>query len=153
MSNQKEIVSKMLLKKFQEIEMEIELNRVNKINGIEGHLSHLECCERILRDYNYFEEEYPELKHIFESLKEQLENKEFDYYRNKTKNTITRLFYKDGRINENVKITIPMNIKLRGYIRTFRKLDLENGEFWNDLYNTDDFDIEKLNDYVNNPII
>jgi len=150
MSNQKEFISKMLLNTLQEIETEIELIQVNKIRDIQGQILHLERCERILRDYNYFEEEYPELKHMFESVKEQLKIKEFDYYRNTTKNTLTRLFYKDGRINENLKITIPMNIKLRGYIRAFRNLDLEDGDLWNEMYNTDDFSIDRLNDHINN---
>jgi len=146
-NNQKEKLNEIYMFKFENIEDKID--RLEKIEDIESHKSNLRICEKALKRNDY-ENICPELKYKYDMLVEQLENKEFDYYRNSTKYTLARLFYKDGRINENLKFTVSMIDKIKGYIRTFRKLDLENGEFWNDLYNTDDFDIERLNNYMDN---
>ncbi|MHA2085442.1 MAG: hypothetical protein ACXABD_16930 [Candidatus Thorarchaeota archaeon] len=89
---------------------------------------------------------------MFDSLIERLENKEFEYYRDSTKYTLTRLFYKDGRINENLKFTFSMLDKIEGFIRTFNNLNLEDGDLWNEMYNTNDFSIERLDNYMENLI-
>jgi hypothetical protein len=110
-------------------------------------MTHLKLCEKALRVNNY-EEECPELKHMYDNLIEELENKEFEYYRNATKYTLTRLFYKDGRLNVNLKMTVPMVIKIKEFIRTFNNLNLENGDLWNEIYKTDNFCIQALTYYM-----
>lgn len=142
-------LEQMYYEKFERIEN--ELYQLKKIEDIKGHISHLKLCEKALRVNNY-EVEYPQLKHMFDSLIERLENKEFEYYRDSTKYTLTRLFYKDGRINENLKFTFNMIDKIEGFIRTFNNLNLEDGDLWNEMYNTNDFSIERLDNYMENLI-
>jgi hypothetical protein len=142
-------LEQMYYEKFERIEN--ELYQLKKIEDIKGHISHLKLCEKALRVNNY-EVEYPQLKHMFDSLIERLENKEFEYYRDSTKYTLTRLFYKDGRINENLKFTFSMLDKIEGFIRTFNNLNLEDGDLWNEMYNTNDFSIERLDNYMENLI-
>jgi hypothetical protein len=142
-------LEQMYYEKFERIEN--QLHQLKKIEDIKGRIFDLKLCEKALRVNNY-EVEYPQLKHMLDSLIERLENKEFEYYRDSTKYTLTRLFYKDGRINENLKFTLSMLDKIEGFIRTFRYLNLEDGDLWNEMYNTNDFSIERLDNYMENLI-
>jgi hypothetical protein len=143
----KEKLNEIYMNRFENIKFKID--RLRKIEDIESQKSNLRICEKALKRNDY-ENICPELKYEYDMLVEQLENKEFDYYRNSTKYTLTRLFYKDGRINENLKFTLSMIDKINGYIRTFKNLDLEDGDLWNEMYNTNDFSIDRLDDYMNN---